>query len=45
MVIKGAQIKRSLNLLSIFNILPVIKDQVPMSLNTEGLTTMTIIIG
>jgi hypothetical protein len=44
--LKEPQTKRSLNLLSIFSILPVIKDQVPMLiLNTEGLTTMTIIIG
>jgi hypothetical protein len=31
---------------SVYLFLPVIKDQVPMlTLNTEGLTTMTIIIG
>jgi hypothetical protein len=46
MVIKGATNQENLSLLSIFSILKVIKDQVPMLiLNTEGLTTMTIIIG
>jgi hypothetical protein len=46
MVIKGATNQEEFEPSSIFNILPVIKGQVPMlTLNTEGLTTMTIIIG
>jgi hypothetical protein len=46
MVIKGATNQEEFEPSVYFSILKVIKDQVPMStLNTEGLTTMTIIIG
>jgi hypothetical protein len=45
MVIKGATNQENLSLLSIFSILKVIRSSTDVNLNTEGLTTMTIIIG
>jgi hypothetical protein len=45
MVIKGATNQEEFEPSVYFNILPVIRSSTDVNLNTEGLTTMTIIIG